>query len=95
MYVAVLVIRVALQLSSLLVAVADHLLRFSKEYRKLAYGFEIVLYTLVYPVIDSVPFRAAPIRQIKAWLAGNGAPFPRATTQSGRTGAAPFGLAPS
>lgn len=47
----------------------------------------------MYLVIDSVPFRATPERQFKAWLAGNGKPFPRATTQNWRSGAAPFGRA--
>ncbi|MES9853729.1 MAG: hypothetical protein ABW170_18080 [Candidatus Thiodiazotropha sp. L084R] len=45
----------------------------------------------MYLVIVSVPFRVTPIRQIKAWLVGNGWPFTRAATQSWRIGVAPSG----
>lgn len=47
----------------------------------------------MHPIIDSVPFRATPIRQNEAWLAGNGMPFPRAATQDWRIGVAHFGRA--
>jgi len=41
--------------------------------RRLArYGASILYRTLVYPVIDSVPFRATPWCRIKARLASNG-----------------------
>jgi hypothetical protein len=43
--------------------------------------------------MDSITFRAAPIGQIKGWLAGNGGPFASATTSSWRIEAAPFGRA--